>query len=100
MFLSAISFCFKIVSPHTIAFAFYLIGSSHKSPPQSFGRMGQLPSHDIMAELEFKKRIKHDPTWFVLHGTMIPSTSMGIFLQVMVLSLCFAREGETFLSTI
>nr|VDC94832.1 unnamed protein product [Brassica oleracea] len=39
-----------------------------------------------MAVLEFKKRIKHDPTWFVLHGTMIPSTSMGIFLQIMVLS--------------
>ncbi|CAN6848880.1 unnamed protein product, partial [Brassica oleracea] len=33
-----------------------------------------------------QERIKHDPTWFVLHGTMIPSTSMGIFLQIMVLS--------------
>nr|VDC71223.1 unnamed protein product [Brassica rapa] len=36
-----------------------------------------------MAVLGFNKRIKHDPTWFVLHGTMIPSTSMGIFLQIM-----------------
>ncbi|CAN6968810.1 hypothetical protein Bca4012_005268 [Brassica carinata] len=53
-----------------------------------------------MAVLEFKKRIKHDPTWFVLHGTMIPSTSMGIFLQIMVLSVPSAREGETFLSAI
>ncbi|XP_009108522.1 LRR receptor-like serine/threonine-protein kinase GHR1 [Brassica rapa] len=30
--------------------------------------MGQLPSQDIMALLEFKKGIKHDPTGFVLNS--------------------------------
>ncbi|KAG2291535.1 hypothetical protein Bca52824_038204 [Brassica carinata] len=30
--------------------------------------MGQLPSQDIMALLEFKKSIKHDPTGFVLNS--------------------------------
>ncbi|KAG2254414.1 hypothetical protein Bca52824_084550 [Brassica carinata] len=79
-----------------------LIGPSHKSPPHreleklsSFykktvvlGGWG-IPSHEIMAVLEFKKRIKHDPTWFLLHGTMIPSTSMGIFLEE-----TFGKEGE------
>ncbi|KAJ4851353.1 LRR receptor-like serine/threonine-protein kinase ghr1 [Turnera subulata] len=34
----------------------------------SFSSMGQLPSQDILALLEFKKGIKHDPTGYVLQS--------------------------------
>ncbi|RDX66718.1 putative LRR receptor-like serine/threonine-protein kinase, partial [Mucuna pruriens] len=41
-------------------------GEAHVSSLFFFSVMGQLPSQDILALLEFKKGIKHDPTGYVL----------------------------------
>jgi hypothetical protein len=43
--------------------------------------MGQLPSQDILALLEFKKGIKHDPTGYVLESWNEESIDFNVYLS-------------------